>query len=96
MINSDIYNIALHTSGLTVGPMPVLEFLDKFLPNVEGSLGKMGRGILSHLPASRDNKAFVSHIHITVYHNAILIISRRSKPRVPYAQVLTLSLSTLA
>lgn len=64
MINSDIYNIALHTSGLTLGPMPVLDFLNKFLPNAEGSEGRTRRGVFSRLPSRRLNEEFVSYVRI--------------------------------
>ena len=75
LINNDIYNIALHTTGLTVGPMPVPEFLDKFLPSVERLGSRTRRSISSRLPANRVNETFVSYLRLV--SDVLLIISSR-------------------
>ena len=61
-IDTDIYNIALQTSGLTIGPMPVQSFLDKFLPNLNARrpATRNRKGICSRLPVKKAPGALVS------------------------------------
>ena len=59
-IDTGIYNIGLQTSGLTIGPMPVQNFLDKFLPNARRPATRNRRGICSRLPVKRASGALVS------------------------------------
>ena len=59
-INSDLYNLALHTSGLTLGPMPTQMFLDTFLPKTGRTGDRIRRGPASRIPNERVNERFVS------------------------------------
>ena len=60
LIDTGIYNIALQTSGLTIGPMPVQSFLDKFLPNARRPATRNRKGICSRLPVKNAPGALVS------------------------------------
>ena len=59
-IDTGIYNIALQTSGLTIGPMPVQSFLDEFLPNARRPATRNRKGICSRLPVKKAPGALVS------------------------------------
>ena len=61
-IDTGIYNIALQTSGLTIGPMPVQSFLDKFLQNSNARrpATRNRKGICSRLPVKKTPGALVS------------------------------------
>ena len=62
LIDTGIYNIALQTSGLTIGPMPVQSFLDEFLPNLNARrpATRNRKGICSRLPVKKAPGALVS------------------------------------
>ena len=60
LIDTGIYNIALQTSGLTIGPMPVQSFLDEFLPNARRPATRNRKGISSRLPVENFSGALVS------------------------------------
>ena len=60
LIDTGIYNIALQTSGLTIGPMPVQSFLDEFLPNARRPATRNRNGISSRLPVENVSGALVS------------------------------------
>ena len=66
-INSDVYTVARHTSGMTIGPMPVQKFLDTFLPNAPVSKSKAKRGVCSRIPAKRVNNTLVSRVYIDTH-----------------------------
>ena len=56
--DADVVKVAL-----TIGPMPVQLFLDKFLPNeAQIPKSKSRKGICSCIPAKRANDAFVSEL----------------------------------
>ena len=62
-INNNIYKLAIHSYGLTIGPMPAQDFLDTFLPQVQIQQRRSSKnGVCSWLPVKRVNDALVSLI----------------------------------
>lgn len=59
-INNNIYKLAIHSYGLTIGPMPAQDFLDTFLPQAPIQQGGSKKSVCSRLPVKRVNSSLVS------------------------------------
>lgn len=64
-IPETLRNVALETNGRTIGPMPVRDFLDKFLPHVQRPNTRIRRDSCNHIPTRRRYKPFVSSFNLS-------------------------------
>ena len=61
------YEAAMHTRGLTIGPMAPQCFLDKFLPTTRPSCTKPFTSVINSIPTRRRFKPFVSTHAIDIH-----------------------------
>ena len=61
------YEVAMHTRGLTIGPMAPQSFLDKFLPTTRPSCTKPFTSVINSIPTRRRFKPFVSTHAIDIH-----------------------------
>ena len=74
------YEAAMHTRGLTIGPMAPQCFLDKFLPTTRPSCTKPFTSVINSIPTRRRFKPFVS-THVIEIHGIFTRLVPRDRSR---------------